>query len=411
MFPRFSKFCLVLGACSVSCMNADEGPDLQEISPEITAESFAPVEIAEVSAPVTSSIPDPVVMVPTHTAEKSLPAFTGKVKGKKVRLRAGADTDSRIVKELARGDLLTIVGEKGDFYAVQPPSDTKAFVFRSFVLDGVVEGNRVNVRLEPSLEAPVIAHLHSGDQIQGVISSVNNKWYEIPPPSDARFYVAKDLVEYVGGPEVKGQIESRKASATKLLENAQALVKAEMQKSFNDIDFSRLKHSFEVVINDYSEFPEAAERAKTDLAALQEEYIQKKIAFLEQKVTNTKGDHQVTKVEWTLHPTDRMKLWEPIEESLYSAWSTRNDFRSMEEFYEDQKQQALVLTGIMEAYTAPVKRKPGDFILRDKELPVGYLYSTHINLNDFVGKKVTVVAAPRSNNNFAFPAYYVLSVE
>ncbi len=113
----------------------------------------------------------------------------------------------------------------------------------------------------------------------------------------------------------------------------------------------------------------------------------------------------------TVSPTDRMKLWEPLEENSYLSWATAHDDRSIDEFYEEQKQNSAVITGIIETYTAPIKRKPGDFILRDKDLPVAYLYSTHVNLADLVGKKVTLLASPRNNNNFAFPAYYVLSVE
>jgi hypothetical protein len=58
-----------------------------------------------------------------------------------------------------------------------------------------------------------------------------------------------------------------------------------------------------------------------------------------------------------------------------------------------------------------VKNKPGDFILRNKDIPVGYVYSTIVNLQSLVGKNVRLIAAPRPNNNFAFKAYYVLAAE
>jgi len=45
------------------------------------------------------------------------------------------------------------------------------------------------------------------------------------------------------------------------------------------------------------------------------------------------------------------------------------------------------------------------------DLGVAYLYSTQVNLEDFVGKRVTLLVSPRPNNNFAFPAYYVFEVE
>jgi len=405
--------------CSIAC--ADEGVNAVAQETALTpASAFAPVEISE-APQVTSSIAEPIVVASAPAAapltEKSIPAFTGKIKRQKVRLRVAADLESRVVKELTRNDLLIVTGEKGDFYSVEPPAGTKAYVFRSFVLDGIVEGNRVNVRLEPSLDAPVIAHLSSGDHIKGIISSLNNKWYEISPPSDARFYVAKEFVESIGGPEMKLQLDKRKMAAEQLLDAANLLTKSEMQKPYHEIDITRIKHNYETVISDYTDFTEMVEHSKEALATLQEEHLQRKIAFLEEKAGVKVGSEGTSimedsaKAEFAMHPTDRMKLWEPIEESLYLSWASRNDDRSLDEFYEEQKQNSVVISGIVEAYSAPVKRKPGDFILRDKELPVGYLYSTQINLQDFVGKKVTIVVTPRTNNNFAFPAYYVLSVE
>jgi hypothetical protein len=104
-------------------------------------------------------------------------------------------------------------------------------------------------------------------------------------------------------------------------------------------------------------------------------------------------------------------MWAPVEEALYLSWMRMNEERPIQEFYEEQKLGSVALSGILEAYTSPVKNRPGDFILRDKDLPVAYLYSTAHNLQSMVGKKVRVIATPRNNNNFAFPAYYVLSVE
>ncbi|MGK3946699.1 hypothetical protein ABK046_51100, partial [Streptomyces caeruleatus] len=80
------------------------------------------------------------------------------------------------LRELNKDDLLVIVSEKDDFYGIQVPQDIKAFVYRTFVLDNVVEGNHVNIRLEPTLEAPVIAQLNSGERVDGVISPLNSKW-------------------------------------------------------------------------------------------------------------------------------------------------------------------------------------------------------------------------------------------
>ncbi len=84
---------------------------------------------------------------------------------------------------------------------------------------------------------------------------------------------------------------------------------------------------------------------------------------------------------------------------------------TVEQFYENERENAAVLTGVIEPYSRPVKNRPGDYLLRCDNLPLAILYSTRVDLEKFVGKKISIIAAPRPNNNFAFPAYYVLSLE
>lgn len=350
--------------------------------------------------------------------------FTGKIRAKKVRMRLHPDLESSVIRELDKSDLLSIVGEKGEFFAVQPPAEIKAYVFRSFILDNVVEGSRVNVRLEPNLEAPIIGHLNSGDRIEGVLCSFNNKWYEIPAPADVRFYVAKEFIENIGGPDVKNQMDKRKQTVEQLIDAATVLSKAEMRKPFEEIDIDRLTRSYTTVIKDYAEFPHHVQRAKESLANAQEAYLQKRIAYLEERAaiaaaSSETGDlmaeeaafEEVAAAPQADSITDRMKLWEPVEEGLFLSWMQMNEEKSLDEFYEEQMMTAVAVTGILETYSASVKNKPGDFILKDRDLPVAYLYSSQVNLQNLVGKKVTILASPRPNNNFAFPAYYVLAVE
>jgi hypothetical protein len=93
------------------------------------------------------------------------------------------------------------------------------------------------------------------------------------------------------------------------------------------------------------------------------------------------------------------------------CWTAFHSGKKIYVFYAEQKANASVLTGTVEAYPNPVKNRPGDFILKGSEAPIAYLYSTAINLEKYVGKQVTILAAPRPNNHFAFPAYFVLNVE
>jgi hypothetical protein len=422
-----SRVLAIFGAsliCS-TCLSANESETAlvapQEILlsiPEVNTAAEPVVQTSVQPAAQPKVAPAPIVV---KTPEVSVSPFTGKIKGKKVRMRLRPDTDSQVIKELNKGDLLCVVGEKGDFWAVQAPAGIKAYVFRSFVLDNVVEGKRVNVRLEPSTEAPIIGHLNTGDKIHGTVCEQHNKWIEIAPPASTRFYVAKELVENVGGPEVKAQADKRFATAEQLLDASTLLGKAELKKSYDDMDIDRVTQGYKTIINEYSDFSDLVEKAKEQLASLQEAYVQKRLTAVNAKpVSSKKHGHEEDAKESAAHATlsaqaatDKMKMWEPVEEAMYLSWAAMNEDKDLDQFYDEQKVAAVPLSGILEAYSSPVKNKPGDFIIRDKDrdLPVAYVYSTKVNLQQLVGKKVTLLAAPRANNNFAFPAYFVLGVE
>lgn len=347
--------------------------------------------------------------------------FTGKVTGKNVRLRTLPDLESFVVRELEKNELLVITEEKGDFYGVEPSSQTKAYVFRSFVLDNIVEGNRVNVRLFPDLEAPIIGHLSMGKRIDGKICDKNNKWLEIDPPAETKFYVAKEFVEYAGGPELKAMTDKRKNAVSQLLESTNLLCQAEMRKPFEEITREKIVKGYQTILNDYKDFPEMGEKAKEQLLAFNEKFLERKIAFLEMKASSipssTISEELLGYEDLELHSrtvesiTDRMKIWEPVEESLYLSWANMHRAKSIDDFYADQKLKSVTISGILEAYADPVKNKPGDFMIKEKDVPVAYVYSTHVNLHHLIGKRVNLVAIERPNNSFAFPAYYVLDAE
>lgn len=363
-----------------------------------------------------SEAPAKTQNVKTHVGK-----FTGRVLGNHVRLRNQPDLESPVVKDLGKGELLIILGEKDDFYAVAPTSDIKAYIFRSFVLDGLVEGNRVNVRLAPSLESPIISHLSTGKRIDGKICEKNNKWLEIDPPENTKFYIAKEYIEKAGGPELKAQVDKRKTTVAQLFDSAKLLSQGEMRKPFEEIAKDRIVKSFQTIINDYKDFPSYVTKSKEALAAFNEAYLERKISYLEAKAskaaTTTMREEEVALNDSDNSETisesitDRMKVWEPVEESIYLSWAAMHRAKTIDDFYLDQKLKSVTISGILDTYADPVKNKPGDYILKEKDVPVAYVYSTHVNLRSLIGKRVNLIATPRPNNSFAFPAYYVLDAE
>lgn len=385
---------------------------------------------------------------PKETPTSPFSAFTGKVTKNKVRLRLQPNLESPILKELMLGDMVIVLGETEDFYAIQPPAGSKSYVFRTYILDNIVEASRVNVRLEPDVDAPIIAQLYSGDPIQGTVSPLNSKWLEIAPPSSTRFFIAKDYVEKIGDPSLMGAIEKRRDEVNMLLNSTYLASQSEMQKAFPEINLDTVYANFNKILQEYKTFPEQASRAKELLNSIQDSYLQKKIAYLEAKTKIVQDDWQLknsqlneqvksqqqkmSTLEQQLRKTkgsapfiaedssagsvrlsNKMASWLPTEQSLYEAWSQSNDSHSQDEYYQEQSHSAIALKGILEPYNRIIKNKPGDYILvnQSNHLPIAYLYSTLVNLQDKVGQQITIYGVARDNHNFAFPAYFVLSAD
>ena len=147
----------------------------------------------------------------------------------------------------------------------------------------------------------------------------------------------------------------------------------------------------------------------------QEKYLHKRIQYLETLQTQDTFSEEDGRADADntvcINQTDKMKMWGHVEEALFLTWTNMNYNKNMQDYYQEQQITANVISGIVEAYNSAVKNKPGDFILRDKDIPIAYVYSTVVNLQDLVGKRVSLVATPRPNNNFAFPSYFVLDVK
>lgn len=435
LFPSLlASFCIICSPQSNLQAEAESSITQEKVeTPKST------IQVKAEKAPLVTPIPAP-----------KFQPFTGKISKNKVRVRLQSSYDGPVLKELGRNDLVVVLGETEDFYAIQPPSDFKAYVFRTYVLDNVIEGNKVNVRLKPELEAPVVAQLNSGDRVDGTIYDKNNKWLEIKLPSTARFYIAKEYIEKAGDVGLKARLEKKHDEAINLFTTTEAMSKLEMEKPFEQINIDTIKANYLHLLKDFPEFPEIENNAKNALASLQETYTLKKVAYLEKQTQVSTSTFEankklaaelqaqkskVSELEQqlekniqlnqdeqgmaTLSPQKpsqlplNMSAWLPVEQNLFAEWSQQTGKNNPQDFYDEQKQQSFVLRGIVDAYNRPIKNKPGDYMLLStgSKLPIAFLYSTHINLQDYIGHEVAIVVSPRPNNHFAFPAYFVLSMD
>lgn len=373
----------------------------------------------------------------TLSAEKVQPkqfeAFTGKVTGNSVRFRLAPSLDGQVFKELSRDDLVLVTGVVDDFYACMPPKGLKGYIFRTYVLDGVVEGSNVFVRLGPDRSAPAITTLNSGDEVKGTISATNNKWLEISLPADVRFYVAKDYVKQVGDPSFLEKHEARKADAMKALAEAETQLNKELQKPFPKIQLAPIAATLTKLASDNKDMPQLVSQTEALISRMQESYLAKSVAYGDETPALQEPPKAQEKVKEPLkevpvqHTTATTEKKQPVTpppapakplstiswQDRESAFLTKDNVENEQLFYAEEMKSADTLLGTVKPYNSFIATRPGDFVLINikTNLPIAYLYSTKVDLASWINKPVTLWVSKRPNNNFAFPAYFVHKVE
>jgi len=339
---------------------------------------------------------------------------TYRVARERARMRNRPDLESTVIAELHRDDLVYAEGQAGDFYSIRPPVGTKAFVFCSYVENGIVRADNVNVRLAPTLDAPIIGRLHKGDSIKSSGSSADQQWLEIECPDSIRFYVSQALLEEVGSADIYADLAPRQAEAKHMLEKAEAIVAQQVHNSYDQMRLEEPTKLLSYVIDNFTDLKLMSGRAKTLLNQLNEDYAAKKVAYLEGSETPIKSlSPEIAKSLELLHEhtsiniTDKMRRWEPMERSLIQGWLALNPGQTPHDFYLEEQRVAKEIIGVLEPSSSSARNCPGDYILRANAVPVAFLYSTVVNLQEAVGHQVRLTVSPRPNNNFAFESYFV----
>ncbi|WP_348660426.1 SH3 domain-containing protein [Chlamydiifrater volucris] len=368
-----------------------------------------------------------------EVSSKEFSPFTGEVKGSKVRLRQAPNTDSTVIKELSKGEKLLVIGTHSEYYVVKSPASVTGYVFKTFVLDGVVEGEQVNVRLEPSTSAPVVTRLSKGTEINTVANSSQGKWLEIALPEHCVFYVAKSYINNIGAPEVYETLEHNRKIAFDLLESASSFAFRELEKPLKAVDLEAIYSKVNLVqTEEFSDVPELQKKIQEVLEKIQDRYLEKTsseesvvcsktpsskapLSYLPKPLENYMGKSllsQHIRKQTTIKCSPQTKGRVTMENSLFSVWANMQDSKTvtLEDFYKSELSKASTLRGTIEQYTHVVRNNPGDYLLKDQENTLAFLYTTRFNMEAWVGKKVVVQVVSRPNNHFAFPAYFVMSI-
>ncbi len=80
-----------------------------------------------------------------------------------------------------------------DWLKIQLPPTAKCYIHSNLVSDGIVTGNRVNVRSGPGLHFKSIAKLSKGQPVEVV--RVEQDWLQIKPTAECFGWISSDLVQ------------------------------------------------------------------------------------------------------------------------------------------------------------------------------------------------------------------------
>lgn len=137
-----------------------------------------------------------IVMVMAVQGENILFAARakGKIKANSLNVRLQPTTDAPVIARLAGQSVVEIAGETGEWYRVMLPPEIVVHVAAQFVINGKIT-REVNVRTAPGTEHPSYGLLPAGTPVKVLGYNNRRDWVKIAPPAGLTAFVSKKFVE------------------------------------------------------------------------------------------------------------------------------------------------------------------------------------------------------------------------
>lgn len=124
----------------------------------------------------------------------SLYAFTARVTGDRVNVRARPVRGSEIVTQLSLDEEVVVLEEGLLWTKIKAPVTSRCWIHSDYVEAGKIKGSSVNMRCGPGVAFPVLYRLNRGTQIN--IIEVAGDWILIEPPVEFGVWVSTKYLEY-----------------------------------------------------------------------------------------------------------------------------------------------------------------------------------------------------------------------
>lgn len=166
-------------------------------------------------------------------------AIQGTVQGQTVNLRKTASTGSTIIRQLANGSTVTVLGKSGGFYKIRDERGNEGYVSSSFVIvdtgkTGLIIADGVNMRKNASATSAVVELLIKNSTVQ--VLGAEGSYFKVKAASGKTGYVSDEYckVGAVAIPVVSGGTGSSSASnSTTTTANKKAVASGVVSQSVN----------------------------------------------------------------------------------------------------------------------------------------------------------------------------------
>ncbi len=155
----------------------------------------------------------------------------GTVTAETLRMRSKPNTKSEIIGQLKKGDIIQVIEEKDGWLKIVAPQEVEVWLSAEFIENGVITGDKVNVRAGPNVAYNIVGQLVKGDVVE-VMEIKNDIWARIRGTEKLQVWVSGT---YVKLEQVEVKVEPVKVEEVKTPDEVARLKEAlDQEKSANE---------------------------------------------------------------------------------------------------------------------------------------------------------------------------------
>ena len=196
--------------------------------------------------------------------------YVAEITGDNVNIRAGADLNFEVICQAQMGDKVTVYKRNRDWYAIEPPPGCSFYVAKEYISKvnsrGLIRVDDLNVRAGPGANYSILGQINRNDSVN--IVGVKGKWYKIKPPSKFRVWINGAYLKYYSSLKDYILEQKTRSKVKKEFENLERLYYMELSKHLSDMRLEGLLKGYNRILVNYPN-SEYTEKCQSRIATLE----------------------------------------------------------------------------------------------------------------------------------------------